>query len=194
MADESLKSIVDKALDYVDQKIPLKTLFKKKPKFEISITLALHLSSIDPSKREKIGAFWIDDQNFALKTINLANSVGLKPNSINCGLRQHQIEKIGKLSFEEMKNFVDKRNWKVMKDVKKQFLRSAVEKGGNHHLLKWVKPIKKKTQKQDKDVLEANDGISEFSFINHDFDSSMPDSDDIYYEDISDSTFDISNY
>ena len=143
MMDESLLFIVDEAFRCINQNIPLVTLFQKKPKFEESITLALHLSTLDSSLREKIGVFWIDENTFALKTKSLANSIGLKPNSINCGLRQHQLGKVGKVPLEYIKDFNDKRNWKMMQDKRNLFTRTKVEEGENHDLLQWVKPEKK---------------------------------------------------
>ena len=131
----------EETLNCINENVPHIKVPKKKLKFEDYISSALRLSTQKPSIREAIGTFWIDEYTFALKTSNLARSIGLKPNSINCGLRQHQLIKIGRVSPEDIKDFDDKRNWKMMQDKQKQFTRTKVE-SGYHDLLKWIKPIK----------------------------------------------------
>ena len=142
MMNEELKYIIEEAFICINHNVPLMTLFRKKPRFEEYITFILYLSTLNPSIKEKLGVFWIDEYTLALKTSNLARSIGLKPNSINCGLRQHQLEKVGRVSPEDIKDFDDKRNWKIMQDKQKLFTRTRVEEGGNHDLLKWIKPVK----------------------------------------------------
>ena len=132
--NDELKYIIEEAFICINHNVPLITLFRKKPRFEEYITFILYLSTLNPSIKEKLGVFWIDEYTLALKTSNLARSIGLKPNSINCGLRQHQLEKVGRVSPEDIKDFDDKRKQKL-------FTRTRVE-GGNHDLLKWIKPVK----------------------------------------------------
>ena len=160
MMNEELKYIIEEAFICINHNVPLMTLFRKKPRFEEYITFILYLSTLNPSIKEKLGVFWIDEYTLALKTSNLARSIGLKPNSINCGLRQHQLEKVGRVAPEDnIKDFDDKRNWKIMQDKQKLFTRTRVEEGGNHDLLKWIKPVK-----QNEKQKSTQNGIELLSF------------------------------
>ena len=140
--DQDSESDIQRAFVLMENGIPLKRLYKKKQSFEEILVLSLRMSLYDPSKREQIGVFWFDENHIALKTKNLSSTIGLKPNSINCSLRQHHLVKVRLLKEEDKIEMKDKRDWKIMKDEKNEFERSKVE-SGQHHLLKWNKPMNK---------------------------------------------------
>ena len=153
---------VDEAFRCIIQNVPLKVLFKKKPKFEVYIRIALCLSTLKPSMSEKIGTFWIDDYTFAFKTKNFACLIGLKINTVNFNLRSHQFEEVGKVSPEYIKNFDDKDNWKIMQDKQNLFTRFNVN-NGNQELLQYVNP-KKHVKKQESDQIDALPFIQENNY------------------------------
>ena len=94
------------------------------------------LSFFYSSKKEKIGVFWLDDYHFALRTKNFSKTYGISISGINKNFQFHHIVQVGKIRHEELQEFEDKDNWRIMKDETNNFRRSKVMIGCQH-LLKF---------------------------------------------------------
>lgn len=161
---------LQRAFEFFNNGIPLIKLYKKKPSFEEILSLVLLMSSSEPSLREPLGADWYDNTLIVLKTKNLSATIGLKPNSINCALRQHHLVKVRMLKEEDKIELNDKRDWKIVKDELNEFERSKVE-SGQQHLLKWSKSASRRVKREM--TIEINEQPAETmqkSIISMDFD------------------------
>ena len=173
--DHDVDSITTKAFALLDNNKPLIDLYDHpKKSFEKVLVLSLMLSSFDPSKKEKIGVFWLDDYHFALRTKNFSKTYGISISGINKNFQFHHIVQVGKIRHEELQEFEDKDNWRIMKDETNNFRRSKVMIGCQH-LLKFDPQLNKGVKTQtNTEILNIGEELSlndiEETFIEPEFD------------------------
>lgn len=150
--DNNNDSIVTLAFKYIDNNLGLNNLYEKNKRFEKVLSLSLLLSSYEPSRRELIGTFWIDEYCFAMRTRNFAKTYGVTNREINQHLKNHHIIQVGKMKLETLIDFKDRNNWKIMKDETGNYRRSKVM-SGYQNLLKFELHCDKKIKKEERSTI-----------------------------------------
>lgn len=142
--DDSIASI---AFNYIECNKPLVDLYGSNKSFEKVLAISLALSSFNPSMREKIGVFWLDESHFALRTKNFSKTYGITVSGMNKNFQFHHIVQVGVMKREDLSEFEEKKGWKIMKDETNEFISSKVTIGCQN-LLKFEPSCNIKNKKE----------------------------------------------